>query len=147
MLYNKKYWSDKYIILLLDAKSILVNTYDKYFVYINAATNFAIKHLQSDKLKNVDYFMAMFNDKVSDTRFVYSRNEDIPSYIPTNPQAEILLKGPVQVDDILEVHFQTSEDYEQFKFNCADKKYLNMDKFRVSNYYFQNREDVNWNER
>lgn len=145
MLYMKKQKGDKYVILVLDAESIILNNSKKYFLFGNAAS--ARLALKNDDLTDASYFEEMFEDGIVWKNKIMYRNSKLPSYISTFDQAEILINGKIDVRDIKEVHFEYETDYNNFKYSCTDKKLLNYFQFVSSKYYFQKRENVNWEQR
>lgn len=145
--FKKDQYNDIYTILVLNATSILLNKYKKYYLYINAANTNATYWLTLEELTKNRYFSEMFKSKVEDKKNIYERNEKLPSYITTHPQAEILFNGPISPSNILEVHFENSRDYDSFMNICnIDKSSLDID-FIVSDFYFKNREEIEWEER
>lgn len=149
MLHYKKYNSvNRYVVIVLDAESILSNDIKKYYVYINAANSNATYQLTSDKLTTPRYLKNMFLPSVSDAKFTYEREDTDPDFITTNPQAEILINGSIDTKDILEVHFFNSNDFNLFKDNCTVEQIFNKYNFLVSDFYFkEDRELVKWEER
>ena len=145
--FKKDQYNDIYAILVLNATSILLNKYKKYYLYINAANTNATYWLTLEELTKNRYFSEMFKSKVEDKKNIYERNEKLPSYITTHPQAEILFNGPISPSNILEVHFENSRDYDSFMNICnIDKSSLDID-FIVSDFYFKNREEIEGEER
>lgn len=149
MLYNKKYNStDIYVVIVLDAISILLNDIKKYYVYINAANSNAAYQLKNDNLTEIEHLKRMFNVRVKDKKRIYEREDKYPDFLTTHPQAEILVNGIIDDKDILEIHFSNIDDFNLFKNNCKDKQLLNEYKFIVSDFYFkEDRELVQWEER
>jgi hypothetical protein len=145
--FKQDQYNDTYAILVLNATSILLNKYKKYYLYINAANTNAAYWLTLEELTKHRYFNEMFKSKVEDKKNIYERSEKLPNYITTHPQAEILLNGPIGPSNILEVHFENSKTYDLFMNICKiDKSSLGID-FIVSDFYFKNRDDVEWEER
>lgn len=146
MLHYKKYNSlNKYVIIVLDAESILSNNLKKYYVYINAANSNAAYLLTSDKLASPRYLKNMFLPSVSDAKYKYEREDTDPDFITTNPQAEILINGSIDTKDILEVHFSNYIDFNIFKSECGNKQIFDKYKFVISDFYFkEDREKVQW---
>ena len=150
MLYYKKNRDGcKYVVLVLNAQKILLNDLKKYYVYINAASSKAIYWLKTEELTTLKYLKNMFSERVQDSRNIYEREDKDPDFIPTNPQAEILVNGVVDVNDIIEVHFVNSEDYDIFKNMCNNDYFLiNKTKFIVNDFYFnKDRNNVVWEDR
>lgn len=150
MLYYKKNRDGcKYVVLVLNAQKILLNDLKKYYVYINAASSKAIYWLKTEELTTLKYLKNMFSERVQDSRNIYEREDKDPDFIPTNPQAEILVNGVVDVNDIIEVHFANSEDYDIFKNICNNDYFLiNKTKFIVNDFYFnKDRNNVVWEDR
>lgn len=142
MLYlKKKQYNDNFIVIVLDAISILLNEYKKYYLYINAANKNAQYWLQKEELADPKYFDKMFMESVIDIK----RDCNIPDYITTDPQAEILYNGPISIKDILEIHFNDTESYNNFLKNNYNKPILNNIRFINSNFYFkENLENIEW---
>ena len=146
--YKQNRYGYRYVVLVLNARKILLNDLKKYYVYINAASSRAIYWLRTDELTTLKYLKNMFSKKVQDSKYIYEREDTAPNFIPTNPQAEILVNGVVDVNDIIEVHFANSEDYDIFKNTCNNDLFLDKTKFIVSNFYFnKDRNNVAWEQR
>ena len=146
--YKQNRYGYRYVVLVLNARKILLNDLKKYYVYINAASSRAIYWLRTDELTTLKYLKNMFSKKVQDSKYTYEREDKDPIFIPTNPQAEILVNGVVDVNDIIEVHFANSEDYDIFKNICNNDLFLDKTKFIVSNFYFnKDRNNVVWEQR
>ena len=140
--FKKRKHSAVYVILVLNAISILLNDTRKYYVYKNAASSNVQDWIE--KLVEPRYFRNMFQDDF----FYYKRNSCLPSYIPTDPQAEILVNGIIPSNDILEIHFETNDDYNTFISNVKNKEILNNFSCVVSDFYFaSDRANINWDKR
>ncbi len=146
MLHYKKYNSlNKYVMIVLDAESILSNNLKKYYVYINAANSNAAYLLTSDILTSPRYLKNMFLPSVSDTKYTYEREDTDPDFITTNPQAEILINGCIDTTDIMEIHFSNYVDFNIFKSGCVNEEIFNKYKLVISDFYFkEDRESVRW---
>lgn len=149
MLHYKKYNSlNKYVMIVLDAESILSNNLKKYYVYINAANSNAAYLLTSDILTSPRYLKNMFLPSVSDTKYTYEREDTDPDFITTNPQAEILINGCIDTTDIMEIHFSNYVDFNIFKSGCVNEEIFNKYKLVISDFYFkEDRESVRWENR
>lgn len=149
MLHYKKYNSENiYVMIVLDAISILLNDLKKYYVYINAANSNATYQLTTDKLIKPRYLKNMFLPSVSDFKFTYEREDTDPDFVTTNPQAEILIQGCIDTKDIQEIHFSNYSDFNLFKNNCVDEQIINKYQFIISDFYFkEDRKLVQWEKR
>lgn len=145
MLFKKYNTIGEYVVLVLNAKPILLNDDKKYYLFINAAS--VPNSLKSDKLTAPIYFENMFQKQVGKNKL--DRDEKLPSFVPTCEQAEILLQGSVDINDIQEVHFRNEKDYNDFINSCKDKELIEtfLPKFKINKYYFGKREDVEWEQR
>lgn len=145
MLFKKYNTIGEYVVLVLNAKPILLNDDKKYYLFINAAS--VPNSLKSDKLTAPIYFENMFQKQVGWGK--PDRDEKLPSFVPTCEQAEILLQGSVDINDIQEVHFRNEKDYNDFINSCKDKELIEtfLPKFKINKYYFGKREDVEWEQR
>lgn len=145
MLFKKYNTIGEYVVLVLNAKPILLNDDKKYYLFINAAS--VPNSLKSDKLTASIYFENMFQKQVGKNKL--DRDEKLPSFAPTCEQAEILLQGKVDINDIQEVHFRNEKDYNDFINSCKDKELIEtfLPKFKINKYYFGKREDVEWEQR
>ena len=145
MLFKKYNTIGEYVVLILNAKPILLNDDKKYYLFINAAS--VPNSLKSDKLTAPIYFENMFQKQVGWGK--PDRDEKLPSFVPTCEQAEILLQGSVDINDIQEVHFRNEKDYNDFINSCKDKELIEtfLPKFKINKYYFGKREDVEWEQR
>lgn len=136
-----------FCVLVFDAQKILLNDVKKYYVNVNAANNNAAWWLTREDLSKSMYLEKMFNECVIDKGKEYTRENLKYSFLTTHPQAEILFNGPISPSNILEVHFENSRDYDSFMNICnIDKSSLDID-FIVSDFYFKNREEIEWDER
>ena len=124
----------KFCIIVFDAERLLPNILDKYYVYCNAATTEASSFLSSETLTQPKFFENMFYDSNI-------------SYLPSDEQAEILIKGNVSTTFIKEIHFSNKDDFDEFQNSCKVNQLLKKYKFVVSEFYFKNRESVAWEER
>lgn len=145
MLFKKYNTIGEYVVLVLNAKPILLNDDKKYYLFINAAS--VPNSLKSDKLTAPIYFENMFQKQVGKNKL--DRDEKLPSFVPTCEQAEILLQGNVDINNIQEVHFRNEKDYNDFINSCKDKELIEtfLPKFKINKYYFGKREDVEWEQR
>lgn len=146
--FKKKQLGNDYAVIVLNAKSILLDDNKKYYLYVNAANSNATYWLEKEELAKSKYLDEMFKNKVVDKKCFYDRSERIPSYIPTNPQAEILYSGMIDCKNILEIHFATQDNYEKFINSCENADILNNVQFKIDNFYFKcNRKNIIWKER
>lgn len=146
--FKKKQLRNDYAVIVLNAKSILLDDNKKYYLYVNAANSNATYWLEKEELAKSKYLDEMFKNKVADKKCFYDRSERIPSYIPTNPQAEILYSGMIDCKNILEIHFATQDNYEKFINSCENADILNNVQFKIDNFYFKcNRKNIIWKER
>ena len=145
MLFKKYNTIGEYVVLVLNAKPILLNDDKKYYLFINAAS--VPNSLKSDKLTAPIYLENMFQKQVGKNKL--DRDEKLPSFVPTCEQAEILLQGSVDINDIQAVHFRSEKDYNDFINSCKDKELIEtfLPKFKINKYYFGKREDVEWEQR
>lgn len=145
MLFKKYNTIGEYVVLVLNAKPIILNDDKKYYLFINAAS--VPDSLKSDKLTAPIYFKNMFQKQVGKNKL--DRDEKLPSFVPTCEQAEILLQGNVDINNIQEVHFRNEKDYNDFINSCKDKELIEtfLPKFKINKYYFGKREDVEWEQR
>ena len=136
-----------FCILVFDAQKILLNDSKKYFVYINAANKNASWWLGKEELSESKYFSNMFKENIEYKGKLYTRENIKEPYLPTNPQAEILLNGDILASDIQEIHFETNNNFNIFKTSLKESSMLSKFKFVISDFYFKDREDVEWVER
>lgn len=150
MLYTKQNKDEEnniYVIIILDAVKILLNDLEKYYVFVNAASNLAQKHLNNDnkKLTEPQCLEKMFRKSVPDTQNIgidINRPDNFLKCLTTDPQAEILIKGVIEPANILCVFFANEEDRETFKAICKDNSVLQVEKLIVKNLWFCNREEL-----
>ncbi len=122
---------NKFCIIILDAEKLLPNIQDKYYVYCNAATTEARSYLSSETLTQPKFLENMFYDSKI-------------SYLPKDVQSEVLIKGNVSTKYIQEIHFMNNADLEEFKNICKKLDFENKYTFKVSDFYFKDREQINW---
>ena len=143
--------NNKYCILVLDAKAVLLNSNNKkYYVYCNAARGDAREWLKNDTLCQDKYFYNMFLEYNPDTRefFKYSRtSEEIHSFLPTNPQSEILYQGNIPVNYIKKIYFENSIDMENFKQKIDEIPLENIELICDNSFFIKERNEINWEDR
>lgn len=127
----KKEPTNRFCIIVLDAKKLLPNLLDKYYVYCNAATIEASSFLDSETLTQPKFLENMFyGSKIK--------------YLPNDVQSEVLIKGNVSAKYIQEIHFKSEEDLKEFEDICKDRPFDNKYIFKVSDFYFKDRKQINW---
>lgn len=136
-----------YCILIFDIQKVLLNNLKKYFVYINAANKNASWWLEKEELSESKYFSNMFKENIEYKGCSYTRENIKVPYLPTNPQAEILLNGDILPSDIQEIHFENNTSFNIFKSSLKDFSSLSKFKFVISDFYFKNRDEIEWEDR
>lgn len=123
---------DKRFALIKIKSSILWEKYREFCIH-NAADNRIISR-DSLELSKASEFKSMFEDIGSVKRSLLN----IPDNYTTDPQAEVLVDGYIEVDYIEEIIFNNYDDLNKFK-NC---NYINNEiKLKVDNEYFLPRID------
>lgn len=124
--------SDKRFAVIKIKPSILWEKYREFCIH-NAADNRIICK-DSLALSKASEFKSMFDDIETINRELLN----IPDNYTTDPQAEVLVEGCIEVDYIDEIIFNNYDDLNKFK-NC---NYINNQiKLRVDNKYFSPRVD------
>ena len=124
--------SDKRFAVIKIKPSILWEKYRVFCIH-NAADNRIICK-DSLALSKASEFKSMFDDIETINRELLN----IPDNYTTDPQAEVLVEGCIEVDYIDEIIFNNYDDLNKFK-NC---NYINNQiKLRVDNKYFSPRVD------
>jgi tetratricopeptide (TPR) repeat protein len=91
-----------WIILLLNPSILWM--LDCAFCYDNAASS-SVTSIPIEKRKEADQLNKIFDPKC--------REENLPSYYPTNPQAEVLVFDPIPTTFIEKIHFKDINLYNQ----------------------------------
>ena len=92
----------------------------------------------------------MFQEKNPDTRYnqQYTRTEkELKSYLPTNPQAEVLVKKKIPSIYIDKIYFNNQNDLNKFTSEMKNVIILEKFCFVCDNFYFSSRDTVNWENR
>lgn len=122
-----------WVVLLLDAK-ILCN-FDCAFCCENAGSA-NMYQTDIESRKGIKAFLKLFDEQAG----CYSRKEmNLPSYYPTNPQAEVLVFANIPVEYIKCVYFYNYKTMNKYA-NLFDD--TNMCK--VNTYFFYGRKDYNF---
>ena len=103
--------------------------YECLFCFTNAA-NSCISCLKDEDLKGRDALKKLFGDVPN-----YKREDlNLPINFPTDPQAEVLIKGVIHPKDIIGICFNDYPTYMKYKEKYPDMKIV------FSDYYFNTRE-------
>lgn len=98
-------WCDSWCVIAISPQYLFLK--DTLFSIGNAAST-ASQRFGIDT--TYEKFTSMFNEKVSGAgQRVFTRN-GMKSCYPTNVQAEVLVRGKIEVEDIMEVYFETDEE-------------------------------------
>lgn len=129
---------------------------DMYYTALNSASNAAPTWCRSNLQNNPDIlstckaFVDMFQEKNPDTRYnqQYTRTEkELKSYLPTNPQAEVLVKKKIPSIYIDKIYFNNQNDLNKFTSEMKNVIILEKFCFVCDNFYFSSRDTVNWENR
>lgn len=124
MLYQKyKLYGANYAILILDPKLLYQENEKAFFYYTNAAS-YTEKNLRGCDIKS---FNKLFDERI--------RRKTIPQKYTTNPQAEILIEGIVNIKYIKEIHVHSIAAKE--KLYCIIDDVALRKKIQVNPFYFR----------
>lgn len=123
-----------WVVLLL--KPWLLCDLNCAFCWTNAA-DATVTNIPIEKRTGDAAFAALFEDRPG---FPQRGDLHLQDYMPTNPQAEILVRGSIQVRYILGVHFNDQETFNKYKHLIPQSV-----KGEVSDQYFKPRFDnIHW---
>lgn len=128
------------VILVIDPAVLWENSC--LFCDGNAASNW-IKNTRRN-LSTAYAFQAMFDDYYQTTRLENGESvkvshrilEQLPESVPTDPQAEVLVKGKIALDRILTVWAETVEQGERIKAMLEDVPYNNRPDLFIDGFSF-----------
>lgn len=145
--FQKEYNEDDWVIIQLDVQRIF-NTHKGNKYYVNKNAGGATSWLKDPRAKTSFAFDRMFTEENLDSRHPYTRAEKkLKAYLPTNPQAEILIDGNISPECIKKICFENETHFNKFKEEIENKELLNTYDFVFDDFYFQSRDDINWEER
>lgn len=150
--FRQKEPNSKWAIIELNADLLIKHEGEKYFCYQNAARGDIKLLLSNNLLKGGEDFENMFGeedryDRVSGSG-VKLRNtiKGIKDYLPTSPQAEILVSGLISSKYIKKIYFNNVDGYRYFINNLVSSDISNF-KFCIDSNYFLTREEATFSER
>ena len=136
--------TDRYVVLCLSAKDVLLNTIgEQVYCPDNALTNekkYFEKNLEALFLEGYFKEGYVYDDEYHKEINVNRRDLRIPENYTTNPQAEIIICDIVEPKYIKKVVFESNVDKQKWLENNSEFQNQNVE-FIVDNYFFGPRSD------